>query len=404
VVSLIILLPFFSFLSCSVGGGARFYSERGLQIFVSFLWVFIWSLIISLFSVSGNLGISYQILFLEWFKVFPLSISWSIEINKVTLTMLLLIITVSTLVHIFSLNYMAGEPHLSRFLGYLGLFTFFMLILVTSPNLVQLFIGWEGVGVCSYLLINFWSTRLLAAQSAYKAMIVNKVGDMAILISIGILVKEVGSININLINSTGHWYKDNNVVLIASILLLIGVVGKSAQVGLHMWLPDAMEGPTPVSALIHAATMVTAGVFLIIKLSPFFINFNVVSFLIMIVGSLTCLMAAIIGSTQSDLKKIIAYSTCSQLGYMVLVCGYGYYTVSLFHLFNHGIFKALLFLSAGLIIHTLFNEQNLLKMGLFSVSPTGRYGFVIGNLAIVGFPFFNWILFQRSVPRADSSS
>ena len=148
-----------------------------------------------------------------------------------------------------------------------------------------------------------------------------------------------------------------------------------------------MEGPTPVSALIHAATMVTAGVFLIIKLSPFFINFNVVSFLIMIVGSLTCLMAAIIGSTQSDLKKIIAYSTCSQLGYMVLVCGYGYYTVSLFHLFNHGIFKALLFLSAGLIIHTLFNEQNLLKMGLFSVSPTGRYGFVIGNLAIVGFPF-----------------
>ena len=386
-VSLIILLPFFSFLSCSVGGGARFYSERGLQIFVSFLWVFIWSLIISLFSISGNLGISYQILFLEWFKVFPLSISWSIEINKVTLTMLLLIITVSTLVHIFSLNYMAGEPHLSRFLGYLGLFTFFMLILVTSPNLVQLFIGWEGVGVCSYLLINFWSTRLLAAQSAYKAMIVNKIGDMAILISIGILVKEVGSININLINSTGHWYKDNNVVLIASILLLIGVVGKSAQVGLHMWLPDAMEGPTPVSALIHAATMVTAGVFLIIKLSPFFINFNVVSFLIMIVGSLTCLMAAIIGSTQSDLKKIIAYSTCSQLGYMVLVCGYGYYTVSLFHLFNHGIFKALLFLSAGLIIHTLFNEQNLLKMGLFSVSPTGRYGFVIGNLAIVGFPF-----------------
>lgn len=176
-------------------------------------------------------------------------------------------------------------------------------------------------------------------------------------------------------------------MLIASILLLIGVIGKSAQVGLHMWLPDAMEGPTPVSALIHAATMVTAGVFLIIKLSPFFINFNVVSFLIMIVGSLTCLMAAIVGSTQSDLKKIIAYSTCSQLGYMVLVCAYGYYTVSLFHLFNHGIFKALLFLSAGLIIHTLFNEQSLMKMGLFNISPTGRYGFVIGNLSIVGFPF-----------------
>lgn len=386
-VSLILLLPFFSFLSCSVWGGSKFHSEAGLQIFISSLWAFIWCLVVSLFLISGNIGISYQIVFLDWFRVFPLSISWSLEINKVTLTMLLLIITISSLVHIFSLNYMAGEPHLSRFLGYLGLFTFFMLILVTSPNLVQLFIGWEGVGVCSYLLINFWSTRLLAAQSAYKAMIVNKVGDMAILIAIGLILKEVGSVNINFINSVSHWHINNNLILLSSVLLLIGVIGKSAQVGLHMWLPDAMEGPTPVSALIHAATMVTAGVFLIIKLSPFFNSFHIVSFLIMVVGSLTCLMAAVIGSTQSDLKKIIAYSTCSQLGYMVLVCGYGYYTVSLFHLFNHGIFKALLFLSAGLIIHTLFNEQNLLKMGLFSVSPLGKYGFVIGNLAIVGFPF-----------------
>ena len=386
-ISLILLLPFFSFLSCSVWGGSKIHSESGLQIFVPFLWTFLWLLVAVLFLVSGNLNVSYQIVFLDWFKVFPISIIWSLEVNKVTLTMLLLIITVSSLVHIFSLNYMSGEPHLSRFLGYLGLFTFFMLILVTSPNLVQLFIGWEGVGVCSYLLINFWSTRLLAAQSAYKAMIVNKIGDMAILISIGLLVKEIGSININLINITSHWCADNNFILISSILLLIGVVGKSAQIGLHMWLPDAMEGPTPVSALIHAATMVTAGVFLIIKLSPLFINFSLISFLIMIVGSLTCLMAAIIGSTQSDLKKIIAYSTCSQLGYMVLVCGYGYYTVSLFHLFNHGIFKALLFLSAGAVIHTLFNEQNLLKMGLLSISPTGRYGFIIGNLAIVGFPF-----------------
>lgn len=209
---------------------------------------------------------------------------------------------------------------------------------------------------------------------------------MAILIAIGLLVKEMGSINLNVINSSSHFF-NNKPVVIACFLLLIGVVGKSAQVGLHMWLPDAMEGPTPVSALIHAATMVTAGVFLIIKLSPLFATVKTLQFFILLIGSLTCIMAAIVGSTQADLKKIIAYSTCSQLGYMVMVGGYGYYTVSLFHLFNHGIFKALLFLSAGLVIHTLMNEQNLLKMGLKNISPLGKYGFIIGNLAIAGFPF-----------------
>ena len=386
-ISLILLLPFISFILCSFLGGGKFFNKKGLEIFIFSLWTILWVLQFSLFIYSTNSNIFYQIVFVEWFKIFPFNIEWSLEINRVTITMLLLITTISSLVHIFSLNYMGNDPHLSRFLGYLGLFTFFMLILVTAPNLIQLFIGWEGVGVCSYLLINFWSTRLMAAQSAYKAMAVNKVGDMAILIAIGIIIKEIGTVNINIINSLYISYLNNNLIILSVILLLIGVIGKSAQVGLHMWLPDAMEGPTPVSALIHAATMVTAGVFLIIKLSPLFINFDIISSIILIVGSLTCLIAAIIGSTQSDLKKIIAYSTCSQLGYMVLVCGYGYYSISLFHLFNHGIFKALLFLSAGLIIHSLFNEQSLLKMGLMAFGSLGKYGFIIGNLAIVGFPF-----------------
>lgn len=219
-------------------------------------------------------------------------------------------------------------------------------------------------------------------------MAVNKIGDMALLLAMGIIIKIIGSIDINLINCSYSINTSNNPLkTIIIILLLIGVIGKSAQIGLHMWLPDAMEGPTPVSALIHAATMVTAGVFLVIKLSPLINSDDRINFLILFTGGITCFMAAIIGSTQSDLKKIIAYSTCSQLGYMVMVCGYGYFSVSLFHLFNHGIFKALLFLSAGLIIHTVFNEQNLLKMGLKNISPIGKLGFIIGNLAITGFPF-----------------
>jgi proton-translocating NADH-quinone oxidoreductase chain L len=385
-ISLILFLSFLSFLVCSVIGGIKWQSEKGLQFYIIIIWTSIWILVVSLFISIGNTEFIYQIHITEWFNIFPFYLQWGLELNKVTLTMLLLIITISFFVHLFSLNYMGGEPHLSRFMGYLGLFTFFMLILVTAPNLIQLFIGWEGVGVCSYLLINFWSTRLLAAQSAYKAMAVNKVGDMAILIAIGILIKEIGTININVMNCS-NYFNNNNLIMLSSLFLLIGVVGKSAQLGLHMWLPDAMEGPTPVSALIHAATMVTAGVFLIIKLSPLFIMNENIKFLIMLMGSLTCIVAAIIGATQSDLKKIIAYSTCSQLGYMTLVGGYGFYSVSLFHLFNHGIFKALLFLSAGLVIHTLFNEQNLLKMGLKTISPLGKSGFIIGNLAIIGFPF-----------------
>ena len=383
---IILCIPFFSFLCCTILGGSKLISELGLRYLVSVLMTLCWIITLGVFILIINSEQVFSLNLEHWFTIGILTLVWGISINKITLIMLLLIITISTLVHIFSLNYMAGEPHLSRFMGYLGLFTFFMLILVTSPNLVQLFIGWEGVGVCSYLLINFWYTRVLASQSAFKAMAVNKVGDMAFLIGMGLIIKEIGSLNVHTINSLFPLI-DSNQAQVISILLLIAVTGKSAQVGLHMWLPDAMEGPTPVSALIHAATMVTAGVFLVIKLSPFFYSCSSSNVIIMFLGAITCFLAASIGCVQSDLKKVIAYSTCSQLGYMILVCGYGYYNISLFHLFNHGIFKALLFLSAGLVIHSLLNEQAILKMGLKGLGTLGRYGLYMGSLAIVGFPF-----------------
>ena len=384
--SLIMIIPFFNFLFCTILGGNRLISENGVRFTVVIFTTTTLILTLIIFFNNVNSEITMTNYFCQWFNVSILDVVWGISINKVTCIMLMLVVLISYLVHIFSLNYMAGEPHLSRFIGYLSLFTFFMLILILSPNLIQLFIGWEGVGVCSYLLINFWYTRVLASQSAFKAMAVNKIGDVSFLMALGIIFHQLGTCNINIINST--LYSLNGYNILINLLLLIAVTGKSAQLGLHMWLPDAMEGPTPVSALIHAATMVTAGVFLIIKLSPIFLINNTSNIIIMTLGAFTCLVAASIGITQNDLKKVIAYSTCSQLGYMVLVCGYGYYNISLFHLFNHGIFKALLFLSAGLVIHSLMNEQALLKMGLVKGSVMGKYGLYMGSIAIVGFPFF----------------
>ena len=384
--SLILIIPFFNFLFCTILGGNKLISENGIRFIVVVFMFTTLTLTFTMFFNNLNSEITMSNYFCCWFNINILDVTWGISINKITCVMLLLVISISCLVHVFSLNYMAGEPHLSRFIGYLSLFTFFMLVLIVSPNLIQLFIGWEGVGVCSYLLINFWYTRVLASQSAFKAMAVNKIGDVSFLMALGLIFYQIGTCNINIINST--LYSLNNYNTLINLLLLIAVTGKSAQLGLHMWLPDAMEGPTPVSALIHAATMVTAGVFLIIKLSPIFFINNTSNIIIMSLGAFTCLLAASIGISQNDLKKVIAYSTCSQLGYMVLVCGYGYYNVSLFHLFNHGIFKALLFLSAGLVIHSLMNEQTLLRMGLVRGSFMGKYGLYMGSIAIVGFPFF----------------
>jgi len=292
---------------------------------------------------------------------------------------------------------MSHDPHQPRFMSYLSLFTFFMLMLLSSDNFIQLFLGWEGVGLCSYLLINFWFTRLQANKSALKAMVVNRVGDLGLALGIACVFLIFKTVDFIIVFSLIPYlcnleifflFFNLNVVDLICFLLFIGAVGKSAQLGLHSWLPHAMEGPTPVSALIHAATMVTAGVFLIIRCSPIYEYSPNVLFFIAVLGSITTFFSGTIGVFQNDLKKVIAYSTCSQLGYMIFACGLSNYNVSIFHVLNHGYFKALLFLSAGSVIHALSNEQDIRKMGgLLLFLPFTYTMFFIGSFALIGFPF-----------------
>jgi proton-translocating NADH-quinone oxidoreductase chain L len=294
---------------------------------------------------------------------------------------------------------MSEDPQLPRFMAYLSLFTFFMLILVTSNNFLQLFLGWEGVGLCSYLLIGFWYTRISAAKAAIKAIVLNRIGDCGIILAIFSTFYVFRSLDFAVVFSLAPFFANKtilffsyefNAITLICFFLFIGAVGKSAQIGLHTWLPDAMEGPTPVSALIHAATMVTAGVFLIIRCSPLFEYSTTMLIVLAISGSLTSIFAATAGLVQHDIKKIIAYSTCSQLGYMVFCCGLSNYPTSLFHLLNHAFFKALLFLSAGAVIHALANEQDIRKMGgLAKVLPFTYVVMLLGSLALTGFPFLS---------------
>jgi proton-translocating NADH-quinone oxidoreductase chain L len=292
---------------------------------------------------------------------------------------------------------MEHDPHLPRFMSYLSLFTFFMLILITANNFLQMFVGWEGVGLSSYLLINFWFTRIQANKAAIKAMLVNRVGDFAILLAIFSIYFIFNTLDYEVIFTLVPLVLNYSVVIgflklplldLICILLFIGAMGKSAQLGLHTWLPDAMEGPTPVSALIHAATMVTAGVFLLARCSFIFefspVALNFVTF----IGSLTAFFAATTGLFQNDMKKVIAYSTCSQLGYMIFSCGLSSYEVGVFHLSNHAFFKALLFLGAGSVIHAVNDEQDMRKLGgLQKLLPFSYAIMLIGSLALMGFPF-----------------
>lgn len=325
----------------------------------------------------------------SWFDIGNLHNSIGFHFDHVVCSMLILIFGVSSLVHLFSTSYMEEDPHLPRFMSYLSLFTFFMVVLVTSNNLIQLFVGWEGVGLCSYLLINFWFTRIQANKAAIKAMIMNKIGDVGVLLSIVLLWNLIGNVEYNTIFFAAYFLSGYEVLLEwCSFLLLIGIIGKSAQIGLHMWLPDAMEGPTPVSALIHAATMVTAGVFLIIRLSPLFETTPTVLMLVILLGSLTAFFSATIGLMQNDLKKVIAYSTCSQLGYMITICGFSQYELGLFHLVNHGFFKSLLFLSAGSVIHAISDDQDIRKMGgMKIIIPFTYASILIGSISLMGLPF-----------------
>ena len=292
---------------------------------------------------------------------------------------------------------MSNEPHLTKFMSYLSLFTFFMVLLVTSSNLLQMFVGWEGVGLASYLLINFWYMRTKANIAAIKAMVMNRIGDFGLCIGFFLIYYLFKSLDYSVIFSLTPLFQSKlffflhyevNIITLISIFLFIGVCGKSAQLGLHTWLPDAMEGPTPVSALIHAATMVTAGVFLLIRFSPLVEYSKVALTLISFIGALTAFFASTVAVFQNDIKKIIAYSTCSQLGYMILACGCSAYASSMFHLFNHAFFKALLFLGAGSVIHALSNEQDIRKMGiLVRYLPVTYAAFLIGSLSLAGFPF-----------------
>jgi len=323
---------------------------------------------------------------------------WRLRFDTLTAVMLIVVTGVSSMVHIYSIGYMSHDNARARFMSYLSLFTFAMLMLVTADNLVQLFFGWEGVGVASYLLIGFWYKKDSAHTAAMKAFIVNRVGDFGFALGILAVYQIFGSIEFDVIFDNAGLYSATNInflgyslpaLEVAGILLFIGAMGKSAQLGLHTWLPDAMEGPTPVSALIHAATMVTAGVFMVCRLSPM-LEFAPVSLdVITIIGATTAIFAATVGMTQFDIKRVIAYSTCSQLGYMFFAAGVSAYPAAMFHLTTHAFFKALLFLGAGSVIHALSDEQDLRNMGgIWKKIPVTYAMMWIGSLALAGFPFF----------------
>jgi NADH-ubiquinone oxidoreductase chain 5 len=333
----------------------------------------------------------------SWMDSELFQVNWGFLFDSLTVVMLVVVTSVSSLVHMYSTEYMAGDPHRPRFMSYLSLFTFFMLILVTADNFIQMFVGWEGVGLCSYLLINFWYTRIQANKAAIKAMIVNRVGDFGLALGIMAIYVQFKAVDYSTVFATvptaiGKEFIFMNFsvdsLTLIGLLLFVGSVGKSAQLGLHTWLPDAMEGPTPVSALIHAATMVTAGVFLLARCSPLFEYAPTALSVVTVVGAMTAFFAATTGLLQNDLKRVIAYSTCSQLGYMVFACGLSSYNVGVFHLANHAFFKALLFLSAGSVIHAMADEQDMRRMGgLVRLLPFTYAMMFIGSLSLMGFPF-----------------
>ena len=335
----------------------------------------------------------------SWINSGFLSVNWSIKIDALSSVMLVVVTLVSSLVHIYSIGYMAHDPHKTRFMSYLSLFTFAMLTLVTSDNFLQLFFGWEGVGLCSYLLIGFWYKKNSANSAAIKAFIVNRVGDFGFALGIFLIFYSFNTLNYvevfnavpnNLNNDIEFLGLKINSINLICILLFIGSMGKSAQIFLHTWLPDAMEGPTPVSALIHAATMVTAGVFLVVRCSPIFEYSQLALNIVTIVGITTAFYAATVALVQNDIKKIIAYSTCSQLGYMFFAAGVGAYNVAMFHLFTHAFFKALLFLGSGSVIHSFNNEQNINNMGgVWKKLPYTWALMIIGTLALTGFPLLS---------------
>jgi NADH-ubiquinone oxidoreductase chain 5 len=318
----------------------------------------------------------------EWYDI-----TWSFQIDSLTTSMLIPVLIISSLVHIYSISYMSGDPHNQRFFSYLSLFTFMMIILVTANNYLLMFVGWEGVGVCSYLLVSFWFTRIAANQSSMSAFLTNRVGDCFLTVGMFAILWSLGNLDYATVFSLAP-YMNNNIIILIGICLLIGAMAKSSQVGLHVWLPMAMEGPTPVSALIHAATMVTAGVYLLMRSSPLIEYSSTVLLLCLWLGAITTVFSSLIGLFQQDIKKVIAYSTMSQLGMMVIAIGLSSYNIALFHLINHAFYKALLFLGAGSVIHAVADNQDFRKYGgLINYLPLTYSVMLIASLSLVAFPF-----------------
>ena len=392
----IVFLPLLAFLT--VGSFGRVLGDRPSQ------WITCGAVIISaLLSILAfwQVALGGQPVRVEigsWIVSGTFDVSWALRIDQLTAVMLVVVNGVSALVHVYSVGYMSHDPHKPRFMAYLSLFTFAMLMLVTADNFLQMFFGWEGVGLASYLLIGFWYHRPAANAAAIKAFLVNRVGDFGFALGIMAVFMVFGSLDFDTVFAAtpaqagktfhflgGEW----DIVTTICILLFIGAMGKSAQVPLHTWLPDAMEGPTPVSALIHAATMVTAGVFLVARCSPMFEFSPTALVVVTVVGASTAFFAATVGLVQNDIKRVIAYSTCSQLGYMFFALGVGAYPVAIFHLFTHAFFKALLFLGSGSVIHAMSDEQDMRRMGgIFKYVPQTTVLMWIGSLALAGLPIF----------------
>ena len=395
-ISLIVFLPLAAFI---IG---NLFSEKAKNkhvplICTTFLGVsFVSALLLSL---NLKFGIVHYTHLWTWFKIKNLKVDWGMFVDSLSLIMILLVTFISALVHLYSFGYMKNDDNKGKFFTLLSFFTFAMLLLVTAPNLLQLFVGWEGVGLASYLLIGFWYKKELPPTAAMKAFIVNRVGDVGLVTAIGFIFFTFNTVELssiftkiaasNYTVNTLHLFVDMKTFDLIGLCLLLGAMGKSAQFGLHTWLADAMEGPTPVSALIHAATMVTAGIFLVCRFSPLFELAPIAQTVMLVVGSITALVAGYIALTQNDIKKIIAYSTCSQLGYMFMACAVSAYSVAMFHLVTHAFFKALLFLGAGSVIHAMSGEQDIHKMGALHQSiPFTYIMMIIGSLALTGIPIF----------------
>ena len=381
----IIFLPLIG--SIMSGFFGRKIGVKGAQI-ITCLCVITTS-ILSIFSFI-EVGLNNAPVYIELFKWIDsesLNVLWGFTFDSLTTSMLIPVLIVSSVVHIYSIGYMSSDPHNQRFFSYLSLFTFMMIILVTGNNFLLMFVGWEGVGVCSYLLVSFWFTRIAANQSSISAFLTNRVGDCFLTIGMFAILWSFGNIDYTTVFSLAPLYNEN-IIIIIGICLLIGAMAKSSQVGLHVWLPMAMEGPTPVSALIHAATMVTAGVYLLMRTSPLIEYSSTILLVIIWLGAITTIFSSLIGLFQQDIKKVIAYSTMSQLGMMVIAIGLSSYNVALFHLINHAFYKGLLFLGAGAVIHAVSDNQDFRKYGgLKHYLPLTYSVMLIASLSLIAFPF-----------------